>query len=464
MRHRRVVVGWAVAALFVAATLGSGVATASPAATASGEGFLTQARPELVALEPGVRIQPLLTAGDVIGNRQQGYQMSGTPDGLGAYATPDGTIELYMNHELNARFDYSGARVSHLTLDSTGRVLAAEYAITGNEGYQWFCSSTLAFIRGVPWYFTGEESANSPRQGTSIALNTSSGRYVETPQFGHLSHENIVPVKGLSKAYLGISEDAFGGSAAQMYSYQSVRFTAAIRGQGSLRVWVPDHGVPDGNPSSNDIHKGETVAGHFVRIARRDNFDSATLEKAAQRKGAWDFTRIEDQVADPDRPGVIYFSETGAANREVTHGRVYRLRVDPNDPRRARLQVVLDADAGDDIFSPDNLGMSHKALVIQEDRNWKKSGYNRVLVYDLSTGSLTAVARANPTKKAIEERGIGDWETSGVIDASSLFGPGWWLLDVQANHTDVSVPGPSLAVDSASGEGGQLEKVYIPGT
>jgi hypothetical protein len=463
MRSRKLVVVSAVAALFAATALGSGGAAASPVATASGSGFLTQARPELVSLERGVRIQPLITAGDVIGNRQEGYQMSGTPDGLGAYARPDGTIELYMNHELNARFDYSGARVSHLTLDSSGRVLSASYAVTGNEGYQWFCSSTLAFIRGVPWYFTGEESADSPRQGTSIALNTSSGRYVETPQFGHLSHENIVPVKGLSKAYLGLSEDGFGTNS-QLYSYQSARFTAAIRGQGSLRVWVPNHGVTDGNPSSNDIHKGETVAGHFVHIARRDNFDSATLEKAAQRKGAWDFTRIEDQTADPYHPGTVYFSETGAANREVTHGRVYKLRIDPDDPTRARLSVVLDAAAGDDIFNPDNLGISRKALVIQEDRNWKQSGYNRVLVYDLSSGSLTAAARTDPTKKIIQEHGIGDWESSGVIDASSLFGPGWWLLDVQAHHTDVSVPGPSLAVDSASGEGGQLEKVYIPGT
>jgi hypothetical protein len=459
----RKLLGMLAAGSLVAMTCASAYA-ATKVSTAQPPGFVTNERPYLVALESGVRIDPLLTAGDVIGGRQTGYQMSGTPDGLGAYARPDGTIELFMNHELNPRFDYAGARVSHLTLDRSGRVQSASYAIDGTEGYEWFCSSTLTLLHGIPWYTTGEESADSPRQGTSIALNASTGRWVETPQFGHLSHENIVPVKGLSKAYLGISEDAFGGTAAQMYSYQAVRFAAAFRGQGALRVWVPDRPVADGNPSSNDIEKGQTIQGHFERISVRDNANSEVLEKAAQRKGAFDFVRIEDQTADPDRPGTIYFSETGAANREVTHGRIYRLRVDPDDPTRASLTVVLDAAAGDDIFSPDNLGISHRALVIQEDRNWKMSGYNRVLVYDLASGSLTAAARTDPTQEVIAEHGIGDWESSGVIDASRFFGRGWWLLDVQAHHFDVDVPGRSLAVDSATGEGGQLVKVFIPGT
>jgi len=428
------------------------------------QGFLTKTRPYLVRMEHGVVIEPLLTTGDILGRTQTGYQMSGVPDGLGAYQRPDGTIELFMNHELNARFDPSGARVSHLTLDNDGRVLSGSYPIDGSENFEWFCSSTLTVLGGVPWYTTGEESANSRHGGTSIALNAATGRWVETPQFGRMSHENVVPVTGLSRAYLGLSEDAFHHSSAQLYSYQAPRFTAAFRGQGTLRVWVPDRRVPDGNPSSDDIHKGDTIRGHFERIARRDNFDSETLEKAAQRKGAFDFTRIEDQTADPNHPGVVYFSETGAANREVTHGRVYRLRIDPHDPTKARLQVVLDAAAGDDIFNPDNLGISDKALIIQEDRNWKSTGYNRVLVYDLSTGSLTAAARTAPTQKVIDEHGIADWESSGVVDASSYFGPGWWFLDVQAHHAKVPVPGPSLEVNSAKGEGGQLLKIFIPGT
>jgi hypothetical protein len=188
------------------------------------------------------------------------------------------------------------------------------------------------------------------------------------------------------------------------------------------------------------------------------------LEKTVQAMGAFDFDRIEDQVADPDAPGTIYFAETGRANAEVTHGRIYRLDVDPAHPRRANLSVVLDAAAGDDIFSPDNLGISDTALVIQEDRNWTGSGYNRVLVYDLASGTLTPVARTDPDRRIVRREGPGAWESSGVVSVAGVFGQGWWLLNVQAHDTEMSVPDQSLEPDTATGEGGQLVLVFIPGT
>jgi hypothetical protein len=103
--------------------------------------------------------------------------------------------------------------------------------------------------------------------------------------------------------------------------------------------------------------------------------------------------------------------------------------------------------------------------VIQEDRNYAHSGYNRVLVYRFADRSLESVARTDPRPIAIARAGgPGAWESSGVVDAGDLFGPGWWLLDVQAGDVHVSVPGPSLEPDSAEGEGGQLLKVFIPNT
>ena len=116
------------------------------------------------------------------------------------------------------------------------------------------------------------------------------------------------------------------------------------------------------------------------------------------------------------------------------------------------------------MFNPDNLAVSNRALVIQEDRNYKHSGYDRVLVYDLNDGSLRTVARTDPTEGVIRREGIGDWESSGVINASALFGKSWWLLDVEAHHTNDAQPGPSMRPNTGIGEGGQLLKVFIPGT
>lgn len=461
MRRPRIVFVVAVNVVVAISLLGQGgVASGSVAPTP----FVTSVRPFLVPLQPGVLVQPILTTGDIIGQGSGAYQMSGVPDGIGWYESAPGVVEVYFNHELSAAYDPSGARVSHVTLDASGAVTAAGYVVDGTEGYEWFCSSTLQMIDGMPWYFAGEESKHSARKGMSIAIDASTGKVHETPWFGHFGHENVVPVEGLSSAFFGLSEDGFS-EYSQYFAYIANSFGGAIDGtQGSLRVWVPNRKVADGNPSDNDLGKGETMRGHFERIPHAADLLPLQLEKLVQSMGAFDFNRIEDQIDDPNDPGTIYFSETGRANQEVTHGRVYRLQVDPSNPRQATLSVLLDAAAGDDIFQPDNLGISDRALVIQEDRNWKKSGYNRVLAYDLASGTLTPVARADPNQSIIGEKGLGAWESSGVVDASDVFGPSWWLIDVQAHYTTMHVPDQSLEPNTAKGEGGQLELLFIPGT
>jgi hypothetical protein len=315
----------------------------------------------------------------------------------------------------------------------------------------------------TPWFFTGEEAPKSRRLGTSIALNTETGRYVQTPWFGHMYHENVVPVSGLDRSVVVVAEDGQAGRS-QLYAFTSSTLHRAIDGTGSLRAWVPSDRT-DANPSPDDIAKGQSMSGRFVRIPQRLNSAPNELEQASQAIGAFDFVRIEDAVASSTDTGVVYFADTGAAHRETFRGRIYKLTIDPSRPRRADLEVVLDADASDDLFNPDNLALSAKALVIQEDRNYAHSGYNRVLAYRFADETLEAVARTDPRPIAIERAGgPGAWESSGVIDASELFGEGWWLLDVQAGDVSVSVPGPSLEPGSAEGEGGQLLKVFIPDT
>jgi hypothetical protein len=461
MRRPRFVAAAAVGATAVVSMLvPAGIAAGATAPTP----FVTDVRPLLVPLAGGVTVQPILTTGDVIGTGDAAYQMSGAPDGIGWYESAPGTFEVYVNHELHPDYDPSGARVSHVTLNADGAVTAGEYVIDGTEGYEWFCSATLETIDGVPWFTAGEESKHSPRYGTAFAINAATGRVHETPWFGHFGHENVVPVEGLSKAFVGLSEDGFS-EYSQYFAYLSKTFDGALRGtQGSLRVWVPDDPVKDGDPSSNDIEKGDEIAGHFARVPNARHLRPLRLEKTVQAMGAWDFDRIEDQIDDPSDAGTIYFTETGRAHAYAPRGRVYRLNVDPDAPRHATLSVILDSNAGDDVFSPDNLGISATALVIQEDRNWKQGGYNRVLVYDLASGTLTPVARTDPDQSIVDEKGLGAWESSGVVSAGDAFGPGWWFLNVQAHYTEMNVPDQTLVAGSATGEGGQLELVFIPGT
>jgi len=56
------------------------------------------------------------------------------------------------------------------------------------------------------------------------------------------------------------------------------------------------------------------------------------------------------------------------------------------------------------------------------------------------------------------------WESSGVVDAGPFFGPGRWLLDMQAHHTSILQQGIDLGIDSAKGQRGQLILLRIPGS
>lgn len=412
----------------------------------------------------GIEITPLVTAGDVIGGRLGGYQFTGTPDGIGAYQSAPGRYEIFLNHEMSHYWgDPANARVSHLTVNDGGEVLAASYPVDGRERYWWFCSSTLAYVDGVPWYLTGEEWARTPRGGMSIAMNATTGRVIETPHFGSMSHENVVPVPELARSVVLLPEDARGGRS-QIWAYFADSTAKAIRGVGTLRTWVPTPDL-DGDPSPADISKGDVLPGRFVTVKRAEKMPGQRLNDAANALGAMDFIRIEDAAYDPGQPGVTYFADTGAWSHETRLGRIYRLTIDPAHPSNASLEVVFDGDEGDPIANPDNLGISDEALVIQEDRNFAKSGYNRVWVWDLMTQDLTAVARTDPSERAMERAGgPGAWESSGVVDVSEFFGDGAWLMNVQAHYLKVRQPGPSLRVDSAKGGGGQLLLVRIPGT
>src|SRR5215211_9000600 len=118
----------ALAITVVAAMITAGVAVAAGGDDPEVKGVRTSRPAQLVATTSGVRIRPILSVGDVVGGRLGGYQMTGIPDGLGAYRTSKSTVELFMNHELDGEAPEGvGARVSHLTLDTHRRVRAARY-------------------------------------------------------------------------------------------------------------------------------------------------------------------------------------------------------------------------------------------------------------------------------------------------------------------------------------------------
>ena len=167
-----------------------------------------------------------------------------------------------------------------------------------------------------------------------------------------------------------------------------------------------------------------------------------------------------------------------------SNGRVWKLVLDPNDPTRVlSFSLLIEGDdapvkAVDEIHQPDNLESTANSLLIQEDPGSSQqfpfgstdpaATTARIWQYDLATGTKRVVARVNqsadegPTDVDAAPRGnLGAWESSGIVDASSVFGPGAFLVDVQAGTLviDEEVRG-TLTYQR---DGGQLGLLRIPG-
>ena len=111
----------------------------------------------LKSTSEGWKIMPLLNVGDAVGKKN--YRMVGIPDGLGALDNGDGTLSIYMNHEIgkdqgkSRRHFGRGGFVSHWTLDiatlkiTAGEDLIQQVKIWSPEMQQYMTSPAYSFNR-----------------------------------------------------------------------------------------------------------------------------------------------------------------------------------------------------------------------------------------------------------------------------------------------------------------------------
>jgi hypothetical protein len=212
----------------------------------------------------------------------------------------------------------------------------------------------------------------------------------------------------------------------------------------------------------------------------------------------FEFVRVED-IAYDRRPGmqnVLYVVDSGrgatsaGGNPSISsNGRVWKLVLDPSDPKKVlSFSILIEGDdapvkALNEIHQPDNIESTARSLLITEDPGSSQqfpNGSNdpnattaRIWQYDLATGTMRVAAKVNqsadegPTDEdAVPVPGNwGAWESSGVIDASSIFGPGAFLVDVQAGtlviDEETRVEGRNTLTYQR--DGGQLGLLRIPG-
>ena len=435
--------------------------TRPPLQVGPGAGFRTRAPSMIRPLRDDVRVTPILTVGDELvppDSTVEPFVLYPAPDGIGIRKVSPGVAEIYMNHEVSARPGFGGARVSRFAVNlTTLGVLAGDYLIDGSEGYWYFCAASLVGPRQgflSPTFLTNEESVEGLRCGVVVAVDVRDGTVTNLPWLGHFAHEatEIVPM-GSGKMVAILTEDGPTGLS-QLYMYIARNDSDFLAGRGQLYVFRADPSAAGASARVPSIvSKSRPASGRFVPVdpdlSLPVEHRPAQLERLAQSAGCLNFVKLEDAAVDRDEPNAFYFADTGdpgildpSTGRPVTGGgRVYHARLDPFDPTRVEeLSVVLDADEGDDIFRPDNLDTNDRYLMIQEDPGGRGLHPSRVLRYDPRSRALAPLAECAEvdSKGRPFGKGIGgEWESTGIVEASEFFGPDSWLVAVQAhNQTD----------------------------
>jgi hypothetical protein len=493
-------------------------------------GFLTDKPAMLTPLAPGSSVLPIITVGETL--RKGGYRFEAIPDGIGFGIFGKKDVRIYVNHETstvpfpynannpnpdNSQNDFDNAQLSAITLSlKNAGVLSGSIVIPSSANYQRFCSNFLAgegegFDK--PLLLTGEETPDrvnrtgmawppgpgAEQAGLAVALDPRTAQYRSIYGLGRMNHENTIAVPGYESAVLVTGDDTFTAPSSQFYMYIADDRDGVWNDQGHLYGFVSD------NPAINDygdLSGPASVSGRFIQVpdAIADG-DQNGLETWSNDNNVFQFIRIEDLAYDRNTPNVIYFADTGEPRAipdpstgrlkrgpagtmgPWPNGRIFKVVLDPQDPTVVEsLSILVDADVGGYnnpaiLHQPDNVETTANSLLVQED----PGGHNqyaandpagttaRVWRYDLATGGFTVVAKVDQSQDPGQDARQGEWESSGIVDASAAFGDGAFLIDIQAHTLFVeTAPGPDLVPPPGPDwlykrEGGQLLLLRIPG-
>lgn len=475
-------------------------------------GFLTDKASMLSAVGSNVTVKPIISVGDTLPN---GYRFESLPDGIAIDPRGTNIFEVYVNHETSTvpfrnQADFYNAQLSRLVMKrGNGKVLDGTFVIPSEANYLRFCSNFFAgeaegFTR--PLIFTNEETSDfvnrtgtayppgpdAEQAGVVVAYDPATGEYRTIYGMGRHNHENSVAIPGYDQVVVLSGDDTFSAPSSQLYLYLAADADAVWNDQGHLWAFK---GAGDFN-DYGDLTPGMSIAGSFIPVPDEiADGDQIALENWSNANNVFQFIRIEDLAYDRHSPNVVYFADTGeprAIPDPVTgrlrrgpsgtagpypNGRIFEMVLDPEDPTQVlSLSILIDGDAYgaasagklELIHNPDNIETTPNSLMIQEDPGGQNSyaagdpngTTARIWRYDLRTGELYVVARVD---QALDPNAFqGDWESSGIVDASAIFGPGAFLVTVQA-HT-LFIEEQQAGGVLLKREGGQILLLRVPGS
>jgi serralysin len=369
-------------------------------------------------------------------------------------------------------------------------------------------------------YFAGEETNG----GTQFALDTKTNALYAVPWFGRAAWENVTEINTgtTNKVAFIVGDDRSNAPLIMYVGDKNAKGDGSFLdrnglAKGKLFVWVADdvNSATDAIELSPSEFKGSggSTNGKFVEIpyydptkANTTGYDAqgfatqAKQDELAAAAKAFKFSRPEDVATNPVDGTQVVLASTGNSASADIWGTTYKIDVDFNNITAgnitAKIDILYDGnDAGKQaagLRSPDNLDWADDGKIyINEDRSIDAASFAGTGKLEASIFSLDPSA-ANPastlTRIAQVDRSavpagqtdtaptdVGNWETSGILDVSKLFGnkPGEvFLFDVQAHSlrggsiisaTNVDGNGDGTKTDAENlVEGGQLSFLIAP--
>lgn len=402
----------------------------------------------------------------------------------------------------NKVYDRFGALV---TKPSQINELAAGATGVDSFGFDRFCSANLVEANAFgtnrgpanSLFLLGEETEN----GQAVVLDVADNALWVAPDLGRGGWESATAVDTGSTSTVAYLLGDDGPNACPLYLYVGTKAAAAGADflsrnglkDGQLYVWKPTDPT---KAKHAGIAVGTTAAGSWVALNAKDvtkagqtGYDSqgykndTTLRSEAAALGAWFGYRVEDVDVNPNKPSQVAFNTTGgtAANTlagvDDVYGSVWTMEMSfgaDGKPTTSTIKHLYDGDVASlqakGLRSPDNLDWSGDGFIyVNEDKSTSATAWGTeeasVWKVNASTGSAERILQvdrkaalpAGQTDSAASAAIVGNWETSGIQDVSSLYGhPAGtdFFLDVQAH----GVTGGTIDTLKLV-EGGQIDYV-----
>ena len=373
-------------------------------------------------------------------------------------------------------------------------------------GFTRFCSANLSepfqFGGGQGFvdrlYFVGEEGG----PGRFFVLDTANADLHHVPALGRGGWESAVAVDtGSANTVALMLFDDTSGTANHLYLWVGVKDPTSAEllrrngidaSSGALYAWKAE--TINTQAGLNAVPLLTDVSGHWEPLGSGTDIaaltSAAQLRALAQSKGAMAFIRIEDGDVDPTTGRVVAFNTTGGGGADL-YGNTNLIDLSQafaadgsllTAAHTSALRVVVDGDRltglarQDGVRNPDNLAWGRDGkLYIQEDRSVPggtadgQFGAQEASIWQVDplTGASHRWAQidrgAVPVAYGQTDSApgdIGNWESSGVIEVSHLFGaaPGTvFFTDVQAHSlTNGTLHGAPYLV-----EGGQIQLIQV---